>query len=233
MDVWPCDGLAPIQKGYCNTPSYFIKWKPEKQSLALNAELQKTIWRCFIVILIKFDAIIFFFYIFWRSRSLDPKTVIAVAVLVCATILWMLIGHIQQFILRSLLQYKAFLYEPRGYVKFSSWLDFKKNARLFERQGIYHKSYLLGTLFFYVSNWRRDHHFTWSSEPHEGLATCSAKGVPYFLSYFKALSIGLAPGIEPATFRSALKCSTDWATLARSVSVLSDYESNILGKFCD
>lgn len=48
------------------------------------------------------------------SRSLDPKTVIAVAVLVCATILWMLIGHIQQFILRNLLQYKAFLYEPRG-----------------------------------------------------------------------------------------------------------------------
>ena len=102
------------------------------QSLALNAELQKTLERCFIVILIKFDAIIFFFYIFWRSRSLDPKTVIAVAVLVCATILWMLIGHIQQFILRNLLQYKAFLYEPRGYVKFSSWLDFKKNAPLFE-----------------------------------------------------------------------------------------------------
>ena len=91
----------------------------------------------------------------------------------------------------------------------------------------------MGTLFFYVSNWRWDHHFTWSSEPHEGLATCSAKGVPYFLSYFKALSIGLAPGIEPVTFRSALKHSTDLANPARSVSVLSDYESNILKKFRD
>ena len=36
-------------------------------------------------------------------------------------------------------------------------------------------------------------------------------GVPLFLSYFKTLSIGLAPGIEPATSRSAVKRSTDWA----------------------
>ena len=41
-------------------------------------------------------------------------------------------------------------------------------------------------------------------EPREGLAACSsAKGVPLFLSYFKTLSIGLVPGIEPATSRSA------------------------------
>ena len=49
----------------------------------------------------------------------------------------------------------------------------------------------------------------WSSEPREGLAACSAKGVPSLLSYFKTLSIALlAPGIEPATFRSAVKRST-------------------------
>ena len=30
-----------------------------------------------------------------------------------------------------------------------------------------------------------NHHFMWSSEPHEGLATCRAKEVPSFLSYFK------------------------------------------------
>ena len=41
---------------------------------------------------------------------------------------------------------------------------------------------------FYVFSWRRDRHFTWSSEPREGLAACSAKGVPSFLSYFKTLS---------------------------------------------
>ena len=46
-----------------------------------------------------------------------------------------------------------------------------------------------------------DRHFMWSFEPGEGLAACSAKGVPSFLSYFKTLSIGRAPGIEPATFR--------------------------------
>ena len=63
---------------------------------------------------------------------------------------------------------------------------------------------LIGDTIFYVSNWRRDRHFTWSSEPREGLACCSAKGVPSFLGYFKTLSIGPAPGIEPATSRFAV-----------------------------
>ena len=49
----------------------------------------------------------------------------------------------------------------------------------------------------------------WSSEPREGQAACSAKGVRSFLSYFKTLSIGPAPGNEPATSRSAVKHSTD------------------------
>ena len=44
-----------------------------------------------------------------------------------------------------------------------------------------------------------------SSEPREGLAICRAKEVPSFLSYFKTLSIGPIPGIEPATFRSVVK----------------------------
>ena len=60
----------------------------------------------------------------------------------------------------------------------------------------------------------RDRHFTWSSEPREGPAACRAKEVPSFLSYFKTLSISPAPGIEPATSRSAVKRSTDWANPA-------------------
>ena len=54
---------------------------------------------------------------------------------------------------------------------------------------------------FYVSNWKRDRRFTWSSEPREGLAACTAKEVPSFLSYFRTP----APEIEPATSRSAVK----------------------------
>ena len=69
-------------------------------------------------------------------------------------------------------------------------------------------------IIFNVFLWRRDRHFTWSSEPREGLATCSAKGIPSFLSYFKTLSIGPAPGIKPATSRSAVKRSTNWANHA-------------------
>ena len=54
----------------------------------------------------------------------------------------------------------------------------------------------------------------WSSEPRKVLAACSAKGVPSFLSYFKTLNIGPAPGIEPATSCSAVKRSTDSANPA-------------------
>ena len=43
---------------------------------------------------------------------------------------------------------------------------------------------------------------------------CSAKEVPSFLSHFKTLSNGPAPGIEPATSHSAVKRSTDWANPA-------------------
>ena len=57
----------------------------------------------------------------------------------------------------------------------------------------------------YASNRRRDRHFTWSSEPREGgLAGYTANS-----QYFKTLSIGPAPGNEPATSRSAIKRSTD------------------------
>ena len=60
-----------------------------------------------------------------------------------------------------------------------------------------------------VFYWRRDRHFTWSSDPRESLATWSAKRVRLFHSYFKTLSIGPVLGIEPATFRAAVKRSTD------------------------
>ena len=55
----------------------------------------------------------------------------------------------------------------------------------------------------------RDRHFTWSSEPSEGVPVCRAKGVPSFLSYFKTLCIDPAPRMELATSRSAIERSTD------------------------
>ena len=41
---------------------------------------------------------------------------------------------------------------------------------------------------------------------------CRGKAVPSFLNNFKTLSISPDPEIEPATFRSAVKPSTDGAT---------------------
>ena len=49
----------------------------------------------------------------------------------------------------------------------------------------------------------------WSFEPRKGLACRIAKEVPSFLSYFKTLSIGPAPGIEPVTSCSAVTHSTN------------------------
>ena len=79
----------------------------------------------------------------------------------------------------------------------------KKNA-LHLSVNVFSTNVLIGDTIFYVSNWKRDLHFTWSSESREGLVCCSTKEVPSFLSYFKTLSIGPALGIEPATCRSAV-----------------------------
>ena len=65
-----------------------------------------------------------------------------------------------------------------------------------------------GDTIFTSPSLRRDRHFTWSSDPREGLAACSVKVLPSFLCYFKTLSVDPAPGIEPTTSRSAVKRST-------------------------
>ena len=81
---------------------------------------------------------------------------------------------------------------------------FKTKYTFYLSVNVFSTKVLIGDTIFYFSNWRRDRHFTWSSEPREGLACCSAKGVPSFLGYFKTLSIGPVPGIEPANSRSAV-----------------------------
>ena len=50
-------------------------------------------------------------------------------------------------------------------------------------------------------------------------SSLQVKRVPSFLSYFKTLSIGPSPGIEPATSRSAVKRSSDWANPARPITI--------------
>ena len=78
---------------------------------------------------------------------------------------------------------------------------------------------LTGDTIFHVSYWRWDRRFTWSSEPHESLPFCRAKGVRSFLSYFKTLSIGPVSGIEPVTSRSAVKRSgRSYSTYRHSAS---------------
>ena len=71
----------------------------------------------------------------------------------------------------------------------------KKNA-LYLSVNVFSTKVLTGDTIFYFSYWRGDGHFTWSSEPREGLSSCSTKVVPSFLSYFKTLSISPAPGMR-------------------------------------
>ena len=60
-----------------------------------------------------------------------------------------------------------------------------KKCTFYLSVNVFSTKVLIGDTIFYVSNWRRDRHFTWSSEPREGLACCSAKGVPSFLGYLR------------------------------------------------
>ena len=92
--------------------------------------------------------------------------------------------------------------------RFRIWLDPRADKNALESQCISHESTNWGH-YFYVSFWRRDQNFTWSSQPREGLAICRAKAVSSFLSHFETLSAGPVPGTEPATSRSAVKRSTD------------------------
>ena len=71
--------------------------------------------------------------------------------------------------------------------------------------------------YFYVSYWRRNLHFTWSSQPRRGPAACSAKGTTFISQLFiEDPKSGTVLGIEPTTSRSAVKRSTDWANPKRS-----------------
>ena len=48
---------------------------------------------------------------------------------------------------------------------------------------------------FYVSHWRQDCHFTWSSDPRKSLAVCSKRSI--LISHFlKNLSFDSIPGID-------------------------------------
>ena len=88
-------------------------------------------------------------------------------------------------------------------------LKWLKNTLFFFSVNVFSTKVLIGDTIFTSPTGDGTAISTWSSEPREGPAVCSAKTVSSFLSYFKTLSIGPAPGIEPATSRSAVKRSTD------------------------
>ena len=93
----------------------------------------------------------------------------------------------------------------------------------FRCQCIRHES-LLGTLFlrFLLETRPPFYVVIRATRRSNRLQYKETKRVPWFLSYFKTLSISPAPGIEPATSRSAFKRSTDWAnTTAVKILVLS------------
>ena len=89
----------------------------------------------------------------------------------------------------------------------------KKNA-IYLSVNVFNRRVLFGNTIF-----TRDRHFTWSSEPREGLAAYRLKEYLHISVIFKTLSIGPPPGIEPATSRSAVKRSTDCANPARPITI--------------
>ena len=68
------------------------------------------------------------------------------------------------------------------YLNNSSYAQFEGNGTIFILKKAFYLSVklsstkvLIGDTNFCLSNWRRDRHFTWSSEPRKGLAACSAR----------------------------------------------------------
>ena len=71
----------------------------------------------------------------------------------------------------------------------------KKNA-LFLSVNVFSTKVLIGDTIFTSPTGDGTAISTWSSEPREGPAVCSAKTVPSFLRHFETLRIGPAPGIK-------------------------------------
>ena len=70
-----------------------------------------------------------------------------------------------------------------------------------------------------IGDTRRDYCLMCLSGPCQGSAVYRAKEVPSFLKYFKTLSMGPPSlGIEPTTFRSAVRRSFDVAYLAAATN---------------
>ena len=63
----------------------------------------------------------------------------------------------------------------------------------------------------YQDLWHNRVLYYWGSTQRNNINACIAKGEPSFLTYFKTLSNGAAPGIKPTTSRSTVKRSTNWA----------------------
>jgi len=96
----------------------------------------------------------------------------------------------------------------------SNWFIKQQNA-LYLSVNVFYTKVLIRYTIFYVSYLR-----SWTSilrghPSHAKVQPLAVPlGVPSFISHFKTLSNGPAPGIESATSRSAVKRFTDWANPA-------------------
>ena len=106
-----------------------------------------------------------------------------------------------------------------------SLVSINRNGLFYLSVNVFITKVLIGDTIFYVSSWRRDRHFTWSSEPREGLPVCSAKGV------YIHFSVILRPWVlvrrqesnpRPPALQSIR--STDWANTA---AVIVDYSQHL------
>ena len=72
----------------------------------------------------------------------------------------------------------------------------KKNA-LYLSVNVFSTKVLIGDTIFYFPYWRGNRHFTWSSKPREGLAACSTKVVPSFLSRSQLIGSSFSVILRP------------------------------------
>ena len=117
----------------------------------------------------------------------------------------------------------------KGVLLYTRYFDVKKTRTLFESICTLAPKYKLRILLLRLLLETGPPFFLHGHppEPSEGLAVCTAKAVPSFLSYLRTLSIGPAQEIEPATSRIVVKRSS--ADRASSGAVVN---GAAMGKLC-
>ena len=105
-----------------------------------------------------------------------------------------------------------------------SLVSINRNALFYLSVNVFITKVLTGDTIFYVSSWRRNRHFPWSSEPREGLPVCSAREYLHFSVILRPWVLVRRQESNPRPPALQSTRSTAWANTA---AVIVDYSQHL------